>query len=95
MVFTETDLNKLNDLYNTYYEFTKELDAFWEQSKEKRWHSSRPNSEAFKALTKFKEDANADRFYVVKLLCELANARSQTPVDWEVVETLEEMLMEF
>lgn len=95
MVFTEKDLSKLGDLFNTYYQFSKELDSFCKEIEGKRWHSSRPNSEAFKALSQFKDCANAEQFYVVKLLCELANARSQSPVDWEEVEILEEMLMEF
>lgn len=95
MVFTDDDLIKLNDLYNTYYQFTKDLNVFCKEIKEERWYKHRPDSEAFKALSKFAEETTAERFYVVKLLCELANARSQTPVNWEEVEIIEEMLMEF
>lgn len=95
MVFTEKDLDTLYELYNKYDAFAKEMKAFCDEIGKRSWYKSKPNSDAFKALSQFTNSINSEELFLTRLFCELAYARSKESIDWEEVDELEMMIMEF
>lgn len=97
MVFEEKDLNKLAGVCRQYEELEKELSELRKVIEGLDCTRSKPDYDATQAFLNVSEMVTecSSRLRVAQLFAEIAYARHQDEVDWEDVDEMEMMILEY